>query len=524
MPYDLNWRQRGLRILFLLLPLCLFTSAAHADLASIGANLLQTLTTNLNGGGIWVAQPEADVNTNQPPSFEVNPVTAGNPLVPFSYYSSIGMIGTFPNTVGAESWHANQVGSIFYGLSAGVATNVAHVDNYDADYFVNSIVATGAHINGQVVNQSFIFNGITISQQQMIDSAYDNFADQFSTLFVSGVGNGGPVNAPATCYNGIGVAAYGGSSSVGPTPDNGRAKPDITAPASATSYSTPQVAGAVTLLLQAGLRGDGGPDTNSASDTRAIKALLLNGAVKPSDWTNTSTSSLDPRYGAGVVNVFNSYKQLSGGEQGYTVSSSVPTNSPHPPVAAAAAISQLSGWDFNTINSDATSDAVNHYFFNVTNNAGGAAFTATATLVWNRQNGQTSINNLDLFLYDAGTGSLIASSTSLVDNVEHLFVVQLPPGRYDLQVLKHGGAAVSTAETYALAFEFFNISLNITSAGPNKIITWPTYPAGFVLESTPTLVPPNWSTNNPAPVVVGDLFSVAITPSVGNQFFRLRRP
>ncbi len=524
MPYDSNWRHRGVWIFCLPLLLCLFTPAAYADLNSIGANLLQTLTTNLNGEGIWVAQAEADVNTNQPPSFEVNPVAAGNPTVPFSYNSSLGMAAIFPNPVGAESWHANQVGAIFYGLSGGVATNLAHVDNYDADYFVNSLVAKGVPINDRVVNQSFIFTGVTIAQQQMIDSAYDNYADQFSTLFVSGIGNGGPVNPPATCYNGIGVAAYGGSSSVGPTPDNGRAKPDITAPSGATSFSTPQVAGAAALLLQAGLRGDGGPDTNSASDSRTIKAVLLNGAVKPADWTNTTTSPLDPRYGAGVLNVFNSYQQLAGGEQGYTLFSSVPTNSPHPPVVAPGGVGQLSGWDFDTINSDTNSDGVNHYFFDVTNNDGGAAFTATATLVWNRKNGQNAINNLDLFLYDAGTGKLIASSTSPVDNVEQLFVVQLPPGRYDLQVLKHGGATVTTAETYALAFEFFNISLNIASAGANKIITWPVYPAGFTLESTPILVPPNWSTNNPAPVVTGNLFSVTVTPSTGNQLFRLRRP
>ena len=126
-----------------------------------------------------------------------------------------------------------------------------------------------------------------------------------------------PVNPPATCYNGIGVGAYGGSSSIGPTLDNGRAKPDITAPGlRTTSFSTPQVAGAAAVLMQAGLRGDGGGDTNSAADIRTVKALLLNGAIKPADWTNHAASPLDTRYGAGVLNVFNSYKQLAGGKHG----------------------------------------------------------------------------------------------------------------------------------------------------------------------------------------------------------------
>jgi hypothetical protein len=50
----------------------------------------------------------------------------------------------------------------------------------------------------------------------------------------------------------------------------------------------------------------------------------------------------------------------------------------------------LSGWDFNTNTSSSTSDGVNHYYFNVTNSAGNAAFTATATLVWNRHQNKTA--------------------------------------------------------------------------------------------------------------------------------------
>ena len=100
--------------------------------------------------------------------------------------------------------------------------------------------------------------------------------------------------------------------------------------------------------MQAGLRGDGGSDTNSAADMRTVKALLLNGAVKPADWTNNPPSPLDPRYGAGVLNVFNSYEQLAGGKHGYIASTSVPTGSAHPPTGATGTIGALSGWDFNT--------------------------------------------------------------------------------------------------------------------------------------------------------------------------------
>jgi hypothetical protein len=82
-----------------------------------------------------------------------------------------------------------------------------------------------------------------------------------------------------------------------------------------------------------------------------------------------------------VLNVFNSYEQLVGGKHGYIVSTSVSTNSPHPPAGDTGTVSVLSGWDFNTNSSSATSDVVKHYYFNVTNGVSNATFTATATLV-----------------------------------------------------------------------------------------------------------------------------------------------
>ena len=499
-------------------------AARASNLDTIGVTLLRTVTTNINGAGIRVAQVEASSSSLD---FEVNPNVVGQPTNLFTYYSTNGSATNFPNSVGTESGHGDSVAANFYGQSGGVATNVAHVDNYDANYFwrSNVDVVQQPNINDPVVNQSFIFTGTTVSQQQTIDSQYDNYAAQYKMLFVSGIGNGGVVNPPATCYNGIGVGAYGGGSSTGPTLDNGRTKPDITAPATETSYSTPQVAGAAAVMGQAGLRGDGGSDTNSAADIRTVKALLLNGAIKPADWTNNASSPLDTRYGAGVLNVFNSYKQLIGGKRGYIVSTSVSIGNPHPPTGATGTVGVLSGWDFNTNSSSATSDVVKHYYCNVTNGVSNATFTATATLVWNRHRSQTSINNLDLFLYNAISSNLVACSTSLVDNVEHIWLPRLPQGRYDLQVFKSGGATITTNETYALAFEFFSMSLNVAKSGTNVVLKWPVYPTGFILESTTNLISPIlWSTNNPAPAVTNSQNCVTLGATNGSQFFRLRRP
>lgn len=58
-------------------------------------------------------------------------------------------------------------------------------------------------------------------------------------------------------------------------------------------------------------------------------------------------------------------------------------------------------------------------------------------------------------LYNAA-GSLIASSTSTLDNVQQIFTLNLLPGTYHLEVLDKGGAASWAARTdsYALAYNF----------------------------------------------------------------------
>ena len=502
----------------------------------IGLNLLQATTTNLNGIGVNVGHPEASA-----PVFEVNPVSVGQPTNRFTWIAEtvppepstiIGYLSapitasTFTNSLGTDSPHADYVANAFYGTN-GVATNVAHINNYDATTFYYHYVYYNNSIAERIVNQSFTFG----TNDNSINQYYDNYAAQHNVLFVSGAGatfNG--VWSPATCYNGIGVGVFNnGNSPYGPTSD-GRSKPDITAfgyQDQETSYSTPQVSGAATLLVQAGMRGDGGANTNAAIDIRTLKALLLNGAVKPADWTNSPSTPLHYRHGAGVLNVFNSYKQLAGGKQVCVESTSVALGGTHPPGASAGVIGALSGWDFNTNSSGVTTDEINHYYFNATNNSSAAMLTTT--LVWNRQNGKSAINHLALYLYNYSNSNLVACSTSLVDNVEHIFVPQLAAGRYDLQVWKTGGtpdvSIVSAAEPYALAWAFTWPMLSLTNSGTGLTATWPVYPAGFVVEATSSLSAPSWNTNTlPAFVFTNSRNNLKVNATNAAQFLRLRSP
>ena len=135
------------------------------------------------------------------------------------------------------------------------------------------------------------------------------------------------------------------------------------------------------------------------------------------------------------------------------------------------------------------------------------------------------VNDLNLFLYNTANGNLILSSTSAVDNVEQLYVPSLPPGRYDLQVQKNPQGQLSPDETYAVAFEFFNVPLSIAQSAGNFVISWPLAPAGFQLQSTTNLNSP-WSAVA-APVSVdtnASLNNVTVPLVSGNQFFRLERP
>jgi hypothetical protein len=191
-----------------------------------------------------------------------------------------------------------------------------------------------------------------------------------------------------------------------------------------------------------------------------LKALLLNGAVKPADWTHTDTAPLDPNYGAGILNVDNSYMNLRAGEYGISGTTGAAGS-----IDSGAIESSDEGWDFTTIATARTSGSTyaaesNHYLFDLTA-ATAPEFTLTSTLVWDRHLNQTDINNLDLYLFDETTGTDVAVSDSTIDNVQELYVQDLAPGEYDLVVTKAGGTSVNSggtvvsgAETYALAFNF----------------------------------------------------------------------
>jgi len=484
---------------------------AAADPNNIGLAALRREQPALIGTGIPVAQTEVGYG-GDPNAWEVNPVSVNQPVSLFTWLSSSGVATSFTNSVGVESVHADGVADAFYSNPPGVAPGVQHVRNFEANYFVNSIVSPRLFDSAMIVNDSWV-----AGVDSNLETAFDNYAATFNVLFVSGMDNAlNTPPAPGSSYNGIGVGLDPaiGTSSVGPTAD-GRAKPDLVVSdpnVVVTSVGTPVVSGAAAVLLQAAARNDGGASTAAqATNSCVIKALLLNGAVKPPGWTNGTTRPLDARWGAGKLNVYNSWLQLHSGR------------APALPSGSTTNVPVLRGWDYNSISSGMTTTGTNHYYFRLGTNA--TRFLGNVTLIWKRALGATSAKNLDLLLYNATNGVLVASSQSTVDNVEHLFATNLPSGRYDLQVVKRSGASQLGTENYALAFDFVSPALQIVRGTSSVNISWPVNEAGLILQSTGNLNPPiQWQNVSAAPFVTNGFNTVTLPTTNTMAYFRLTGP
>lgn len=315
----------------------------------------------------------------------------------------------------------------------------------------------------EVLTLSIGFSGADTALDQW-SLGLDHIIGARGTTIVVAAGNDGPGSStlsgpPVGAFNILSVGATGGTgaaisedytqiapySSRGPTSD-GRSKPDIVAPGSllelptlsggwsvgsGTSFATPLVAGGATLLI------DMGRDRGMNTDATVIKSVLMNSADKLAGWSHTSTSPLDPQFGAGQMNLQSAYAQYDAGEQDPGTVGTV-------------------GWDYGTI----VGAVENTYDINLDLPAGSQL---AATLVWNRDVSSSTSNiettvyaasplaNLDLFLYEAGDpATSVASSVSSLDNIEHLFLSIPNEGHYALGV--RGASVLVDPRSYSLAW------------------------------------------------------------------------
>lgn len=448
--------------------LCLASAraaAGHLDVAGF-TDLQSRLGTNLaTGAGVAVAQIEAPDGTNY---------LANTNLF-------LGKVFTPKSGPTAFSGHATAVGGYFYGENS-MAPGTTNVQAYEADGFIYADGLRSGSSNvpldpspARVLNHSWIggdTNPPTSAAENDILQRMDHVIDAFGATAVAGINNGnGPLDYPllSQAYNAIAVGVSGGTSRSGPAfaDTAGRAKPDIVAPVDLTSWGAAIVSGAATLLID---RSRSLPALTNAADPRLVKAQLLNTAAKPPGWHKGDTNNsddmavpLDWRYGAGELRINRAYDLLNAGE-----------------VAPGTQVTN-SAWDLGTTPTGRT----NWYFFSLDPTR---HESLKATLVWHRHvqyqkigpflNVTTQFTNLNLLLHTAsGTNpvAIISQSTSLVDNVEHMWFTNVTAGGFALAVAGPPG------ETYGLGFDAVPVPLMGITAPDTNAAEFGADPATFMV-------------------------------------------
>jgi hypothetical protein len=263
----------------------------------------------------------------------------------------------------------------------------------------------------------------------------------------------------------------------------GRAKPDLVVPADSTSSAAPRIASASALLIQAGhaspsLSTDpagtyktirSGGRVYNAERVEVIRAALLAGADRYTRNTtsadikdyrvalaNRTANGLDRRFGAGQLNISNSYHVIAAGEQ---------NSSEDKPATGGLIASQGFDYDpaFGGLSSSNTTAT-----YRIAQASG--PMQLTAALVWDLSiNGGTStafdstatMYDLGLRLYDVTDPNnwiLVASAESPSDNTENLWR-RLDSGKsYAIRVVRGATQA---------AFKWdFGLAWNITPIAP----------------------------------------------------------
>ena len=395
---------------------------------------------------------------------------------------------TLPPTTGT-SYHAYQVGLNFYGNTKSVAPGITNITVYE----VNDWLGTGflkygvtpttapAYSTSRIANHSWADDVGTSTGNAKILRRVDYLVETDDFLQVVAVNNvlaAGDTNQPllADSFNAIAVGVTNGAHATGTTAVDGtyvagRTKPDLVAPGESpdptnksirTSWAAPMVSAAAALLVETGHNqtdlSNGfytSPRTGlkiyHAETSEVVKAALMAGAdrrtangrgTEITDYKVDTANGLDSRFGAGQVNIYNSYHILTGVEQDSNQDGNTSDIGRY-------------GFDYDPEFGGAwgkteKSNTTGSYFF--TADFASLAREIFASLVWNidigpstgpgptNPVGTATLYNLDLKLYDVTSGgTLVASSTSTLDNTENIWQQLVDGCSYRLDVVRGSG-------------------------------------------------------------------------------------
>ncbi len=345
--------------------------------------------------------------------------------------------------------HAQATARIIYGNS-GLAPGIDDVQCFTTNHWLgagglNTGMAKAPNVGDRRIFNASWIGGASYTARQILRRV-DYLADHDDVIFVVGVNNGHDSAVPAllaSAYNVISVGHDSGKSSGGYTQfeGNGRCKPMIVAPGGMTSFSTPVVTAICARLLEAADRMT--HETPDATKSEVIRAVLLAGAEKEPTWKPAPGKALDEHLGAGFARFDQSLAILTAG------------------LHAPGMLTRRLGWDFRATSALDRRD----YRIDTATPMG----EVSLLLTWNRRiegrvirdlftqqprwNDAASDADFDLRLYSldaAGKESLLAESAGDVDNLEHIYLKELPAGRYRIEVTRRD--TLGGTWDYALAW------------------------------------------------------------------------
>lgn len=432
--------------------LCVSTQTTSAQSVELGihdlAKRLGPLTPT--GSGVVVGQVEA---AESPGNY--GPNQADGEFVGHAFLPQSGAPG--------NSGHATLVGQNFYGDTLGMAPGITTTYLWDA---VNWLQTGFLRLNQgsanpplsppgglKILNHSWVGSIGNVGWENECNRRADSTAVRDQLIYITGVNNG-PAQVPLMTfmYNGISVGLTNGTHTSGATPGThegpGRQKPEIVAPSQFTSFATPYVSAIAARLVQAARTAPllGNP---FAQRSEVIKAVLLAGANHRTGWSNNPATSgptrgvtstpIDPQDGVDVANANNSHLILTGLEQ----------NGADTPPTVSNVIRR--GWDLASISGTNSK----YYRFRITKPADKVSILAAWNRIINTDLVNWSLANFTLTLHRTdAAGNLLTLvgdpglpyfasgnvvSQSAVDNIEHLFIQNLQPGHYAIQVQRIDG-------------------------------------------------------------------------------------
>ncbi len=359
---------------------------------------------------------------------------------------------------GGPSGHATTVGSILFGNTKGLVPGVTDITTFEATEWVTKRSQLGTRKDPSanpyaVQNHSYIGNDEKepIATESLARFDYVVVRDRVTAIV--GMNNGASTTLPqiyCQAYNGISVGRSDGAHSYGTTVlgQAGRVKPEIVAPAGTTSEATPMVSAVVALLHHKA-------SNMEATDARlpeVMKAIVLAGASrsKMAAWDQATSPEgiivrpIDDVFGAGEVNVYNSYRILYSGEFDGSSEDQV------------SKMSGLFGWDYGE-----SIEPGKPLKWTVELKKEQGPRDLFLLLTWNAEYGNSKrafspkmrLPNMSLELRKSdgsSGGNRVAKSDSPVDNIEAISIKSLPPGKYTF------GVETDLSTDFGIAWGFFS--------------------------------------------------------------------